>query len=377
MAHDLPLDEDALSRAPAWLRWIVKRKRANWERSVYLLTGIDAGAGADGSDALIGVNITRLLHVNENESHDGGAGPKPSDADGLTTSSSSSSSSSDDDDDDNEVDGDGEVQESEQQEGEGEEQRGRRRRRRVVSIPSSTSSSSSSESVGPDGPIESPSRRAYHTSQERDDDDEGEEQEEVVVEEEEEEEDADLECPLVRTYIGGPVKPKKRVLIHLSHQSAISANAIEVPLDREREEETNDLLNGGGSGEGSGGGGDFGQRGTRAYVYVQQNQDTDDYMEEIIGEAMADALASNNEEEDEEGKVSGGGGLGVTPKVHIFLGHARWSRTQLMNEIARGDWGLCPVTPQDLTTGWRDTGKNLWKSLYDSGRPVFAKPEDE
>ena len=26
----------------------------------------------------------------------------------------------------------------------------------------------------------------------------------------------------------------------------------------------------------------------------------------------------------------------------------RWSRVQLLNEIARGDWGLCPATPADL-----------------------------
>ena len=64
------------------------------------------------------------------------------------------------------------------------------------------------------------------------------------------------------------------------------------------------------------------------------------------------------------------------PRVHVFKGHAKWSRSQLMNEIARGDWGLCLATPEDLTVRWRDTGAAFWRQLYDSGRPVFAKVED-
>jgi hypothetical protein len=40
----------------------VKRKRAHWEKAVYLITRVEAGAGADGSDAIIGVNITRAEH---------------------------------------------------------------------------------------------------------------------------------------------------------------------------------------------------------------------------------------------------------------------------------------------------------------------------
>ena len=116
----------------------------------------------------------------------------------------------------------------------------------------------------------------------------------------------------------------------------------------------------------------------RAYVYVQEDRDTDEYMEEIIGEAAAEALANHvdtGDDDDDDDEESGGGG--VAPRVHVFKGHAKWSRSQLMNEIARGDWGLCLATPQDLTSGWRLTGDALWRSLYDSGRPVFAKAEDE
>ena len=81
----MPLNEDALSRAPAWLRWIVRRKRAHWEKSVYLLTGIEPGGGADGSDALVGVNITRLHVEEEEEGENAEAASKPPEADGLTT----------------------------------------------------------------------------------------------------------------------------------------------------------------------------------------------------------------------------------------------------------------------------------------------------
>ena len=166
-----------------------------------------------------------------------------------------------------------------------------RRGKEAAAASGSIPSSSSSESVGPDEPIDSPSRRAHQTIQEQVDDDDDEEEElEPEQEQHEEEEDDDdddadhLGCPLVRTYIGGPVKPQKRVLIHLSHQSAISANATEIPLDREGEEEAN-------ASQGGGGVGDGGRRGTKSAVYVQQDQDTDEYMEEIKvsdGHALAD-----------------------------------------------------------------------------------------
>lgn len=117
----------------------------------------------------------------------------------------------------------------------------------------------------------------------------------------------------------------------------------------------------------------------RAYVYHQENRDTDEYMEEIIGEAATEALANRADDDDDrdDGISPEVGRGGVNPRVHVFKGHARWSRSQLMNEIARGDWGLCLATPRDLTSAWRQTGDAFWRSLYDSGRPVFSKVEDE
>jgi hypothetical protein len=145
--------------------------------------------------------------------------------------------------------------------------------------------------------------------------------------------------------------------------------------------------------------------------------DTVEYVDEIIGEATAEALANQTDADQDDQEETG-----VVPRVHVvglyklnpvltlslkppgfktlnlssenlvskfaafkfnlcrygvFRGHAKWSRSQLMNEIARGDWGLCVATPRDLTAGWRHTGDALWRSLYDSGRAVFAKVEDE
>ena len=41
----------------------------------------------------------------------------------------------------------------------------------------------------------------------------------------------------------------------------------------------------------------------------------------------------------EEGYFNGGGG-----RLLIVWGEARWTRSQLLGEIARGPWGLCTVS---------------------------------
>jgi hypothetical protein len=275
-----------LARAPAWLRWIVRRKRAHWAKSVYLITSVEPGAGADGSDALIAVNITRL-EVEDGAAEEEEEAAKPPEAEGLSTSSSSSSSSSYDEEEaeeeeqdtaageaDSEPAGGGgvpaSVQGQEQEQGPGQGRgRGQRQGRqggrqpRVMNIPSG-GTSSSSESEGPDGPIHSPQRADCATDEadedndeaadEADEDDDEEEEEEDEEENEEEGDDVDLDlgCSLVRTYVGGPLKPKKRLLVHLSDTLATSTDSVEVPLDRE------------GGQEGGG----------RAYVYHQEDRDT-------------------------------------------------------------------------------------------------------
>jgi putative AlgH/UPF0301 family transcriptional regulator len=55
-------------------------------------------------------------------------------------------------------------------------------------------------------------------------------------------------------------------------------------------------------------------------------------------------------------------------RVFAFWGDARWSRAQLLGEIARGHWGLCRAGVGDITTGTAER----WSSLETSGRMAFA-----
>ena len=86
-------------------------------------------------------------------------------------------------------------------------------------------------------------------------------------------------------------------------------------------------------------------------------------MDEIVGEAAAAALGEQGDDVDDP-----------VPRVHVFMGHAKWSRTQLMNEVARGDWGVCPARPEDLEGRWKETGGGYWEKIRASGRPVFSSP---
>lgn len=58
---------------------------------------------------------------------------------------------------------------------------------------------------------------------------------------------------------------------------------------------------------------------------------------------------------------------GGSGRVYVFWGDARWTRTQLLGEIAKGDWGLTRATAQDIM-GRADT----WQKVTSSGRLVFA-----
>lgn len=298
VARDAVLDESALARAPSWLRWVISRKRRHWHRAVFLLTRVDDAGGDDGDDVIIGVNITRVR--TESDDVDERREFKPEDAEGLTTSSDSDSASDPE-----------------------EDARPRRRRRRLHEP-----SDDSSESVGPDGPIPSPPRPQVTTD--------------------EEDSDVDPNAPHVRAYVGGPVKPEWRVVLHVSsgEGDVISVPTATIPLHHE---------NGGdGSVDGSDGS-------VTARVFHQRRRAEDAHVDEVAGEAAAAAMAAAGDDED------------PSPAVHVFHGHARWSRVQLMNEIARGDWGLCLAEPEDFTGRWRVGGEPYWRALIDSGRPVFAR----
>mmetsp|Transcript_38593 Transcript_38593/g.99952 ORF Transcript_38593/g.99952 Transcript_38593/m.99952 type:complete len:467 (+) Transcript_38593:90-1490(+) len=61
---------------------------------------------------------------------------------------------------------------------------------------------------------------------------------------------------------------------------------------------------------------------------------------------------------------------GATGRVLCFWGDARWTRTQLLGEIAKRDWGLCHANVSDLTCGPAERWGNL------DGRLAVA-PEGE
>eukprot|EP00039_Didymoeca_costata_P018442 m.333469 g.333469 ORF g.333469 m.333469 type:complete len:516 (+) comp17149_c0_seq1:199-1746(+) len=67
------------------------------------------------------------------------------------------------------------------------------------------------------------------------------------------------------------------------------------------------------------------------------------------------------------------------PVVATYWGDARWSRTQLLGELARGSWGVCRAELNDILQSQTDrtTGElSLWKNLIDSDRLIYA-PKSE
>jgi len=358
-------DESSLANAPQWLRWVFNRKRAHWNKAVYLITKVVPGRGVGGTDVLVGVNLTARLEkaTRNSRGDDDDDEEKPLEAEGLSTS---------DDDDEEEDDDDGEIEvneeekEEEEEENDDDEARGRPRRRLAdaAAADDDEDATTSSASDGRDGEIADPALAAalseteeVHASMSND--------AAALLELEDDDEtfgDLSLEMmPHVRRYVGGPVRRDKRVVLLVSSaaESTLSAPTIALPLDA-------DVEGAGASAE-------------RAYVYHQRGSDAAEYVEEVLAEAVGDALNAAGDDDDDDAAGDGGGGGDddddeiVVPKVHVFNGHARWSRSQLMNEVARGDWGLCPATRRDLGAGWRVAGNAFWSTLFDSGRPIFAK----
>jgi hypothetical protein len=58
--------------------------------------------------------------------------------------------------------------------------------------------------------------------------------------------------------------------------------------------------------------------------------------------------------------------------VMIFWGTAKWTRTQLLGEIAKGDWGLCRAGVSEFTTNI----SSRWEHVCNSGRLAFAPVSD-
>lgn len=57
---------------------------------------------------------------------------------------------------------------------------------------------------------------------------------------------------------------------------------------------------------------------------------------------------------------------GVEPLVHSFAGYAKWNRVQLLEEYARGSWGVVRDGSEFVTRGWtREAACAEWDELVD------------
>lgn len=73
------------------------------------------------------------------------------------------------------------------------------------------------------------------------------------------------------------------------------------------------------------------------------------------------------------GWEEGAAGVPEPFSLLAFWGEARWSRTQLLGEAARGDWGLCLGRSSDLA---ELPQARFWQCLADEGRPAYV-PKNE
>lgn len=58
-------------------------------------------------------------------------------------------------------------------------------------------------------------------------------------------------------------------------------------------------------------------------------------------------------------------------RIRVLWGCARWSRSQLLGELAQHEWGMCPGQPADL----RAEPLQLWEEAW-QGRAVIAPPNE-
>jgi len=61
-------------------------------------------------------------------------------------------------------------------------------------------------------------------------------------------------------------------------------------------------------------------------------------------------------------------GISQSGRVLVIWGDARWSRAQLLGEIAKGDWGLCKANVGDLAA---EPGER-WDNVFTTDRLAFA-----
>eukprot|EP00051_Salpingoeca_urceolata_P033154 m.19220 g.19220 ORF g.19220 m.19220 type:complete len:631 (+) comp5898_c0_seq1:395-2287(+) len=97
-------------------------------------------------------------------------------------------------------------------------------------------------------------------------------------------------------------------------------------------------------------------------------------------DAQAVADADGSPADTRNGASDGDESDNALRPVLVFWGDARWSRTQLLGELAKGSWGMCHADVSDAFAaeplGQQPDPKGLWTRLVTSGRLVYA-PDNE
>eukprot|EP00756_Hemistasia_phaeocysticola_P010170 Hpha_TRINITY_DN14999_c2_g10::TRINITY_DN14999_c2_g10_i1::g.143696::m.143696 len=88
----------------------------------------------------------------------------------------------------------------------------------------------------------------------------------------------------------------------------------------------------------------------------------------VVGDVES---VSDKATKDRARAVQAGDADAPKPLVRVWFGDARWSRTQLLGELARGGWGMCRAEAGDLAPN-----PNLWDEVIKSKRLIFA-PKNE
>merc|ERR1719329_1540796 len=106
---------------------------------------------------------------------------------------------------------------------------------------------------------------------------------------------------------------------------------------------------------------------------VSADADAPSALEPAAKRRRAGQGAGEGESGESERATARAGHLRPALSLLALWGEARWSRTQLLGEAARGDWGLCLSRPTDLA-GYPQAG--LWERVLEEQRLAYV-PENE
>lgn len=54
--------------------------------------------------------------------------------------------------------------------------------------------------------------------------------------------------------------------------------------------------------------------------------------------------------------------------MRVYCGYGQWSLEQLLGEVARGDWALCPASVTDIQS---PNPSRLWEELWQRGEAIL------